>query len=287
MAEAVRDDDPEVMFPDELQVYIEENREGSYTLLDVRQPNEYEEAHLPGAFLVPLPRLAESTEGLDPETPTIVYCAVGGRSRMAGRLLLQQGFKKIYHLQGGIEAWEAPTALGPVDFHLGFIRGDETLAEIVTLAYGMEEGLKRFHESMRSRTEDQGLIDLLNHLVKAEEGHERALIELYSGMSAQEEKFEEMPSAAEAGLMEGGYAIEQFMKENEPFMQNVVGYLNLAMMIETQALDLYLRMAAWSKDKTVKQALLRIGDEEKAHLALLGRMLDEWSESRAERAPVG
>jgi sulfur-carrier protein adenylyltransferase/sulfurtransferase len=47
--------------------------EGSYTLLDVRQPGEYEKEHLPGAKLVPLPNLADALKELDPLKPVIVY----------------------------------------------------------------------------------------------------------------------------------------------------------------------------------------------------------------------
>jgi hypothetical protein len=43
------------MSPAELKAYRKEHHEDSYTLLDVRQPGEYEKAHLPGAVLIPLP----------------------------------------------------------------------------------------------------------------------------------------------------------------------------------------------------------------------------------------
>ncbi|MGO9417557.1 MAG: rhodanese-like domain-containing protein, partial [Syntrophobacteraceae bacterium] len=42
----------EVIFPEDLQLYIAEHREGTYQLIDVRQPEEYEQSHLPGARLV-------------------------------------------------------------------------------------------------------------------------------------------------------------------------------------------------------------------------------------------
>ena len=48
-----------VLFPDDVQNYIDKHEEGTYLLLDVRQPPEYEEAHLPGAKLIPLPQLAD------------------------------------------------------------------------------------------------------------------------------------------------------------------------------------------------------------------------------------
>ena len=58
---------------DQVREYIAGHPEGSYTLLDVRQPSEYEKEHIPGAKLIPLPQLVDSLSELDPEKPTIVY----------------------------------------------------------------------------------------------------------------------------------------------------------------------------------------------------------------------
>ncbi len=59
--------------PDEVKNYIAQHPEGTYALIDVRQPGEYEKEHLPGAQLIPLPDLAGALKKLDPEKPTIVY----------------------------------------------------------------------------------------------------------------------------------------------------------------------------------------------------------------------
>jgi rhodanese-related sulfurtransferase/rubrerythrin len=273
------------MFPDEAKAYMDERKEGTYTLLDVRQPGEYERAHLPGAFLIPLPRLADSLDQLDSSRPTIVYCAVGGRSRVATQLLMHQGFGEVYHIEGGIEAWEGRTASGPREFHFEFIRGDESPEEVIGLAYRMEEGLKRFHGFVKDRTKDVDLSKLLSHLISAEESHERALIELLETLSrpTSAEAAAGLASSSPGGdLLEGGIDVDAFIEQNKPFLQSVGGYLELAMMIETQALDLYLRMAAESRNEVTKSVLLRIGDEEKAHLGLLGRYMDERLQKRGE-----
>ncbi len=57
----------------ELQAFMESNKEGSFTLLDVRQPQEYEAARIPGSKLVPLPSLDDRLAELDPEKPIIAY----------------------------------------------------------------------------------------------------------------------------------------------------------------------------------------------------------------------
>ncbi len=59
--------------PVEVKNYILQHPEGTYALVDVRQPGEYEKEHIPGAQLIPLPDLPDSLNKLDPEKPTIVY----------------------------------------------------------------------------------------------------------------------------------------------------------------------------------------------------------------------
>jgi len=61
------------MDPEEAKAFIEKHKEGTFTILDVRQPGEYEEAHIPGTKLVPLPQLRDAVDELHPEKPTLVY----------------------------------------------------------------------------------------------------------------------------------------------------------------------------------------------------------------------
>ena len=126
------------MDADEAKAYMAGRREGDYTLLDVRQPGEYEDSHLPGAKLMPLPQLSDSYQELDSEKPTIVHCAVGGRSRVAAQMLSGWGFKEVYNLAGGIKAYEGHKATGPMELNLDLVQGDESPAAIIILAYGME-----------------------------------------------------------------------------------------------------------------------------------------------------
>ena len=58
---------------EQLQSFFDANKEGSFTLLDVRQPTEYESARIPGSLLMPLPTLNERLQDLDPEKPVIAF----------------------------------------------------------------------------------------------------------------------------------------------------------------------------------------------------------------------
>jgi rhodanese-related sulfurtransferase len=57
----------------EARAFMSAHKEGTYTLLDVRQPGEYEKERIPGARLVPLPELSDRLGELDPNRPVIAY----------------------------------------------------------------------------------------------------------------------------------------------------------------------------------------------------------------------
>ena len=74
-------------------------------LLDVREPHEYEIVHIEGAKLIPLPELHLRTNELDTANTIVVHCHHGPRSQQAVKVLEHFGFKKLKHMQGGIDAW--------------------------------------------------------------------------------------------------------------------------------------------------------------------------------------
>lgn len=88
--------------------------DGSF-VLDVRQPGEYVEAHVPGAVLIPLNELAARQEEVPDDRPLLVICQTGGRSAVAAEALRAAGYDAT-NVVGGTKAWmEAgfPVASGP------------------------------------------------------------------------------------------------------------------------------------------------------------------------------
>ena len=81
------------------------NNGGKVTLLDVREPQEWDITHLPGAKLIPLGDIVERMNELDTADETVVYCHHGMRSARAIGLLKKMGFSKLKNLAGGIDAW--------------------------------------------------------------------------------------------------------------------------------------------------------------------------------------
>lgn len=96
----------------DVREYLSDKTLQEVTILDVRQPGEYEAGHIPGAKLVPLPELTDRLEEIDPSKPVVVYCAIGGRSRVASQTLSGKGYDHVINLSGGYKAWNGQSAFG-------------------------------------------------------------------------------------------------------------------------------------------------------------------------------
>jgi adenylyltransferase/sulfurtransferase len=81
------------------------DRGDKFQFIDVREPNEYQIASIPGAKLIPLGDVPKRVGELDPNTEVIVHCKMGGRSAKAADFLRQSGFKNVKNMLGGITAW--------------------------------------------------------------------------------------------------------------------------------------------------------------------------------------
>jgi adenylyltransferase/sulfurtransferase len=75
------------------------------TLLDVREPHEWEIARIDGARLIPLGGLAEALPSLESSGDVVVHCKTGVRSAQAVRQLQAAGFSRVWNLAGGIQRW--------------------------------------------------------------------------------------------------------------------------------------------------------------------------------------
>lgn len=75
-------------------------------LVDVREPNEYEEARVPGGVHVPLASVPDQIDVFRSDGPVYVICRSGARSRRACEFLLQHGLD-VVNVQGGTLAWIA------------------------------------------------------------------------------------------------------------------------------------------------------------------------------------
>ena len=77
------------------------------TIVDVRTAGEVAQGKIEGAIEIDFysPDFLDQVSQISKDQEVYVYCAVGARSEEAARMLIQQGYTKVYHLQGGIQGW--------------------------------------------------------------------------------------------------------------------------------------------------------------------------------------
>ena len=77
---------------------------GQVTVVDVREPWEYQKDHIAGAKLIPLARIISNPAAIDTDH-VILVCEVGQRSGVAAEVAASLGYENLYNLEGGMTAW--------------------------------------------------------------------------------------------------------------------------------------------------------------------------------------
>lgn len=260
------------MEPEGLRRFRAGRDEDEYLLLDVRQPGEYRRGHLPGAVLIPLPELEGRLDELDRKLPTVVYCAIGGRSRAAAELMAGRGFIEVYSLRGGMKAWDGAAALGPPEQGKALFPAHAAPAGLLARAYALEQSMAAFYQGLADEAPDAGIAEMAGRLARVERGHGQRVRRLCEQAGAGADEREIMERAEQGGVLEGGLRPEDLpggVLDREAL-------LSLAMMVETQAMDLYSRLAR-DHEGEAQKALNGLARQEKEHLIGLGKLLDEAS----------
>jgi rhodanese-related sulfurtransferase/rubrerythrin len=258
----------------EAKQYMQRMAGDAFTLLDVRQPGEYDAEHLPGAKLIPLPELGARLSELDTGKPTVVYCAIGGRSRVAAQVLAAKGFKEVMNLSGGIKAWNSQKAVGPEDLGLSLFSGKESPEETLLTAYSLEEGLREFYWSMAAQVMAENARRLFDKLSGIEVKHQDRIFSEYLRISGAAVTREEFAEKVVAPAMEGGLTTQEYLRLYQPDLEVAAEVISLAMAIEAQALDLYQRAADRAHTDESKKVLMQIANEERAHIEQLASLFE-------------
>lgn len=256
------------MQPDEAKAFIKKHKTSTFQLLDVRQPKEYKREHLPGAILIPMRELLDRQDELDPDKTILVYCASGVRSKAACKFLQAEGFAKVYNINGGIKKWQGIRAGGDETTGMEFFaEGD--FRDVFKMAYAMEEGLKQLYLGLKEMVAGEQEKDLLQKMADFEDRHKVGLINGFLPKDG------EIPEVKDDTIIEGGRTRQQVMDYFGPHLHDMEDILHLSMLMEAQAHDLYSRLAH-KADKPDQQKLFNhLAEEEKIHLAYLGRKLDQ------------
>jgi len=255
--------------------WVTGGKKEEFILLDVRQPEEYRSGHLPGAVFMPLPDLIDKVGELDPTKPLLVYCRSGNRSRAAAAFLLSEGFSKVYSMDGGIMAWNGHVARGSYDEGLFLLKGRETAEELISLALLLEEGSRMFYARAAGLTSDAEAKRVFNTIEKAEARHKTNIVEAYRLVAGETLSGDISKGDPSEGVMESGVRIDDAISFLKGQGKTLVDILEVSMQVETNSLDLYIKLSREIENTNVKKVFGVLIEEEKSHLSRLGKLLGE------------
>lgn len=250
--------------------FIDRNKEEDYTIVDVRQPGEYERGHLPGARLIPVGQLADRTAELDPGKTTVVYCAAGVRSRAGASILDRAGFREVYSMSGGFNAWQGLVATGFPEADTAWFDPARSIGEVTALAWFLEEGTKTFYAAMADFLADVEASALFRELVTAEQHHEEMLAALYresSGVSGAVDFAALLGEEPGEKKMEGGISLDAAVVWSKDKTPRDILEFSLAM--EAGSYDRYLYLRNSVSDEGARKVFNALAAEEKQHLGRL------------------
>ena len=273
------------MSPPEVRDLIAGMPLDDYVLLDVRQPKEYKRGHLAGAVLIPVAELPERIHELDPQKTTIVYCAIGGRSRAAVAMLMEAGFRRVFNMSGGIKGWNGIEVKGPPDAGIAYFGQKEDPQEILLLAWAMEEGTRRFYETVARRQSHRQLSDVFTQLAAVEATHQDMLNLLLHQTDATSEnenlQLRDLFEASENGepVIEGQLKLKEALDwASNRQAEDILSY---TMSLEAALFDLYVRLSQQFPAGERHDIFSQLAEQEKAHLRRFAALLESLEENRS------
>ncbi len=255
--------------PEELRRYINNHNEKDYLLVDVRQPGEYEEGHLPGARLLPLPELVRKMDTLPQGLDLVFYCRSGARSLAASVIAEEEyGTTGIYNLNGGILSWDGAVAENPPQVRIF----DKQAApeELYMTAMNLERGAMNFYMTVDMRYGGETWSDVFGRLAEAEIGHALAVYRLWRKGRTGVNDFDTVFAGLSGNVLEGGMTLAEALdKAADSGGRTCVHLMELALHIEYSAFDLYRAMADQAESPEAHEAFLKIAQAEKSHMNIL------------------
>ncbi|ABW68065.1 rhodanese-like domain-containing protein [Desulfosudis oleivorans] len=262
------------MDTDQARQLIADTHRNDISIIDVRQPGEYEKGHIPGARLIPMGELDTRLSEIDRNKPALVYCAVGGRSRVAAQMMAGKGFFNVINMAGGFKAWNGEAAVGPQSLGLELFSGSEPIDQVLAVAYSIEDGLRDFYLSMGRQVKNIQAASLFEKLAAIEVKHQDLIYRAYTAITDSPVSRERFVTERVGNAIEGGMSTEDYMAMFSPDMESATDIISLAISIEAQALDLYFRASEKVDATEGKKALARLADEERSHINELGKLMD-------------
>jgi rubrerythrin len=181
-------------------------------------------------------------------------------------------------MEGGIRAWKGMVAHGLPEAGMAYFSPAANAEEIVGLAWALEEGSKFFYQGVAEHfSADKEAREMFNWLVSAEKNHEKHLLQTYEALTGARPDFEKLRAkfrdSFSGSVMEGGIAVKEALAWIKD--KGISASLELAIAMEVNAFDLYIKMSRAIEDTQAQQIFEKLSAEEQVHLEKLSDLLDK------------
>ena len=251
----------------EFKDFLARHKEQEYVIVDVRQPEEYHENHIPGARLIPLPILHDHFKELPNDCDVVFYCRTGNRSTVAGIFWAESEYPRraIYNLTGGITAWTGKilTSVPRLDI---FAKSTQ-FADLLFQAMELEKGAENFYRHLQKQHSAQPWVNVFNTLAVAETGHAKVIFKYWREVVPTNQTFDDLYAGLQGNILESGESL-QSMLDRVANMQGdlCLNLMDVALNVEYAAYDLHRSIADRSDDADTRDAFLSIAQAEKNHM---------------------
>ena len=270
-------DEIKTLAPGEVKAVLDKDKKGEFLLLDVRQPEEYEAGHIPGAMLIPLGELEARREELERDKKISAYCRSGHRSMAAAIALCELGFKDVHNLEGGILNWHYETIGGMPEARPELVTEAADVKDILMLAIKLEKGSWDFYVAAKEKAASPQAKEKFQMLANAENGHmqrlwERAITLLGKGVFPPLEKLKQ---ELKVEHMEGAIEISPALAKVDEKFSDEMEALEIALEKEYMSYDFYKRTSVLVEDPSAKTLLQELAVEERNHADILLKRVSE------------
>ena len=198
------------------------------------------------------------------------------RSRAAASILTGAGFQEVHSMGGGIRAWQGLVAAGIPEAGMAYFTPATRPEEMIALAWLLEDGMRKFYETLAQIMEDQEAKGTFENLKRSEENHKTTLWKLFEEISGKTPTHEfpnkVIPAEPRGDVMEGGMLVSEAVGWSKG--KALKDILELCISLETNSYDLYLKMERKVESRNAKQVFQTLSEEEKNHLERLTSMFN-------------
>lgn len=257
--------------PDEIKAILNKDKKGEFLLLDVRQPEEYEDGHIPGATLIPLGELETRQGEIDRSKKIITYCRSGRRSMAAAITLCGLGFKDLHSMDGGITNWQYETITGIPETRPELMTEAADIRDVLMLGIKLEKGSWDFYLAAREKVKLSHSKETFHILASAEAGHIQRLYQQMINLLGQGAlpPLDKLKRELKVDYMEGGIEISPALAKIDEKFASEQDALEIALEKEYMSYDFYKRASVLVGNIDAKRLLHELAAEERNHADIL------------------